>query len=208
MHFASCNPKCLKNRSFVCGVETPDLLKKYYSLYGINGAKEKYNEIKQIDMPSFDVFKERIVQKENKDSSVGMHYGTSSNPNISLFWNSLSMEEKKNPFYIGYLWHLLTDLYMYKNLDIKNKLSKKGISFDLNTLHRDWDKTNSKIRDAYNNVKLPKEIKDLNIVGFIDNEDTNYIKWDELKKLIDNLRKYNPLENNIDDIIKTLTKKV
>ena len=152
MHFASCNPKCLKNRSFVCGVETPDLLKKYYSLYGINGAKEKYNEIKQIDMPSFDVFKERIVQKENKDSSVGMHYGTSSNPNISLFWNSLSMEEKNNPFYIGYLWHLLTDLYMYKNLDIKNKLSKKGISFDLNTLHRDWDKTNSKIRDAYNNV--------------------------------------------------------
>ena len=208
MHFASCNPKCLKNRSFVCGVETPDLLKKYYSLYGINGTKEKYNEIKQVDMPKFDVFEERIVQKENKDKKIGMHYGVSSNPDIYLFWNSLSHEEKKNPFYIGYLWHLITDLYMYKNLDIKNKLSKRGIIFDLDILHRDWDKTNSKIRDAYNNVKLPKEIKDLNIVGFIDNEDTNYIKWDELKKLIDNLRKYNPLENNIDDIIKILTKKV
>ena len=66
VHFASCNPKCLKNRSFVCGVETPDLLKKYYSLYGINGTKEKYNEIKQVDMPKFDVFEERIVQKSQK----------------------------------------------------------------------------------------------------------------------------------------------
>ena len=207
VHLASCNPKCLKNRSFVCGVEIPDLLKKYYSLYGLNGAKEKYNEIKQIDMPKFDVFKERVVQKENKDKKIGMHYGVSSNPDVYLFWNSLSYEEKKNPFYIGYLWHLLTDLYMYKNLDIKNKLSKEGILFDLNTLHRDWDKTNSKIRDNYD-VKLSKEITDLNIVNFIANEDTNYIKWDELKELIDNLRKYNPLEDNIDDIIKVLKKKV
>ena len=208
VHFASCNPKCLKNRSFICGVETPDILKKYYKLYGIEGTREKYNKLKQIDMPDFKKFEERLKQKEERGNNLGMHYGVSDSPNILLFWNSLSKIDKKNPFYIGYLWHLLTDLYMYSNLDIKNKLVKKNIEFELSTLHKDWDKTNSKIRDTYKEVKLPQEVIDLNVVSYIEGEDTNYINWNELKGLIDNLRKFNPLEEDIDDIIKVLVKKV
>ena len=207
VHFASCNPRCLNNRSFVIGVEAPDLLKKYYKLYGLEGTKKKYNELKEIDMPNFDVFKERIKQKESKLLNDGMHYGVSSRPNILYFWNSLSKEDKKNPFYLGYFWHLITDLYMYRNLDVKNRLLKKGINFELNILHRDWDKTNSKIKDTYKEVKLPREILDLNVVSFIENEDTTYINWNELKKLIDDLRKYNPLDDNVDDIVKILIKK-
>ena len=97
---------------------------------------------------------------------------------------------------------------MYSNLDIKNKLIKKNIEFKLSTLHKDWDKTNSKIRDTYKEVKLPQEVIDLNVVSYIEDEDTNYINWNEIKGLIDNLRKFNPLEEDIDDIIKVLVKKV
>ena len=208
VHFASSNPKCLKNRSFVCGVEAPDILKKYYKLYGLDLARKKYDSIKQIGMPDFKIFEERLRQKEEKGSNCGMHYGVSDSPNIFLFWNSLSSEEKKNPFYIGYIWHLITDYYMYSNLNIKNRISKKGIEFELKTLHRDWDKTNSKIRDTYKEIKLPQEIIDLDVVNYIENEETTYINWYELKKLIDDLRKFDPLNDKIGDIIKVLVKKV
>ena len=55
---------------------------------------------------------------------------------------------------------------------------------------------------------MPQEVIDLNVVSYIEDEGTNYINWDELKGLIDNLRKFNPLEEDIDDIIKVLVKKV
>ena len=110
VHLASCNKEARKNRSFVCGVEVPDLLKKYYQLYGLEGTKEKYNLIKTPEMPDFKVLSPRVQQQETNLGQDGMHYGWSSNPDYKCFLNNLSDSDKNNPFYRGYLWHLLTDL--------------------------------------------------------------------------------------------------
>ena len=72
-------------------------------------------------MPDFLYFESRIQQEESNSSRDGMHYGWSSNPDVIYFWN-ITNEENRNPFYIGYLWYLLTDLIMYKYLDIKKNL--------------------------------------------------------------------------------------
>lgn len=124
VHLAASNKKARKNRSFVIGVETPDLLKKYLVLFGLDGAREKYNSIKTIKMPDFSYFETRVQQTENNINTDGMHYGWSSNPDIMCYWDSLTKNERNNPFYIGYLWHLLTDLFMYKYLDIENKFNR------------------------------------------------------------------------------------
>ena len=41
VHLATVNPKIKENRNFIYGVEMPDLLKKYFKAYGLNGAREK-----------------------------------------------------------------------------------------------------------------------------------------------------------------------
>ena len=218
VHLAASNKKARKNRSFVCGVETPDLLKYYLSTYGIVGAKNKYNIIKTTDMPDFSYFEYRLQQEERNNLPVGMHYGCSSNPNVLSFWNSLTETQKTNPFYIGYLWHLLTDLLMYSYLDIdskfndfKNKhLDDKNLNnlllLEVDKLHTDWDKTNAKIRDTYPDVIIPQEIKELNIIKFLDDNQTSYVDWNIIKSLTDYMRLYNPLSDNIDSVIDSVLK--
>lgn len=212
VHLAASNPLSRQNISFTRGLESPDLLKKYYKSYGLNGARKKYNLLKVEDMPDFSSFELRIKQKESKNSKDGLHYGLSSNPDIMLFWNSLTLEQKKNPFYIGYLWHLLTDLLMYKCLDIdrrfeeamQNCSSDNILEFrkqEINRLHDDWDKINAMIHEEYPDVELTYEILELGIVKFINSKHFNYIDYDIIKYIIDYLRKYNPLEENIDGIL-------
>ncbi len=116
VHLAASNYIARNNRSFVCGLETPDLLKKYYKLYGLAGVREKYKKLKTEDMPDFTYFETRVQQKETMENNNGLHYGLSSRPDVVSYWNSLTNDQKQNPFYIGYLWHLLTDLLMYKYL--------------------------------------------------------------------------------------------
>lgn len=213
VHLAASNPSARKNRSFICGLEIPDILKKYLKSYGLEGAKQKYNIIKTKDMPDFSYFELRIKQDESKGKRNGLHYGPSSCPDIKFFWNNLSESQKKNPFYIGYLWHLLTDLLIYKYLDIETKFNETFKKYpqdknfikiqkqEIKKLHDDWDKTNAIIRDEYPDVKLTKEIIELGIVKFIKNNKLNYINYDTVKYLIDYLRQYNPLNENIDNII-------
>ena len=210
VHLAASNHLTLKNRSFVCGVELPDLLKEYYKSYGLDGARKKYNIIKTSDMPDFSYFELRVRQIESKKNKNGLHYGLSSNPDIMSFWSSLTLEQKKNPFYIGYLWHLLTDLLVYKCLDIETKLeeniqnnSKNNLELkhEIDRIHDDWDKINTIIRDEYLDIQLTREILELGIVKFIDYNHFNYIDYYTIKYLIDYLRKYNPLDENVDDIL-------
>ena len=85
VHFAACRPILLKDCSFVLGVEAPDILKKYYSMYGIEGAREKYNKLKTDNMPDFSVFESRICQKEKDGYRNGLHYGVSRSPDIMYF---------------------------------------------------------------------------------------------------------------------------
>lgn len=213
VHLAASNQKTRQNRSFVCGVETPDLLKKYLKLYGLDGSREKYNSIKTVEMPDFSYFELRVQQHENNLSSNGMHYGWSSNPNVKCYWDSLTKSEKQNPFYIGYLWHLLTDLFMYKYLNIESKLSgfaeqhkdDKNISelikIEYKKLHGDWDKTNAKIRSTYPDVILTPEVLELDVVKFINDDQLAYVDWNIIKSITDYMRTINPLDQDINRII-------
>lgn len=213
IHLAGVNKKLRNNRDFIIGVEAPDLLKKYYNLYGLDGARDKYNSIKTMAMPDFSKFEERVQQVENSLNNNGMHYGTSSNPDIWYYWNSLDAREQINPFFIGYLWHLLEDLLIYKYLDIdkKSKLLmerfkdakdfKELMKIERDNLHKDWDKTNAMVRKEYPDVVLTPEVIELDVIHFIDCEQTKYIDWNIIKIIIDYFRLVNPLEDNIINII-------
>lgn len=213
IHLAASNQKARNNRSFVYGIEIPDLLKSYLKMYGLEGSKEKYNSIKTKEMPDFTYFESRVQQQENSLSSNGMHYGYSNNPNIMYYWNSLTKIEKQNPFYIGYLWHLLTDLIIYKYLNIESKLSnfvkqhkddkniKVLMEIEKKKLHNDWDKTNAKIKSTYPDVILTPEIIELNVIKFINYGQMYYIDWNIIKAIIDYMRSINPLEQDINTII-------
>ena len=213
-HLATVNPVVSKNRSFIYGVEMPDLLKKYYKLGGLIYAEEKYCSFQMNDMPFFSFFEERVQQDaDDKDSTNGLHYGWSSSPDIYLFWNSLSSVEKRNPFFIGYLWHLLGDKLVYSWLDIEGKFDNflewhkndpnlsTLMELEYKKLHNDWDKLNALIRDRYPDVILTPEVIELNTVKFISDNHLDYVDWNILKNIIDYMRGINPLEEDSEKII-------
>lgn len=114
IHFASCGRHSLENRSFVLGVEAPDILKKHVKFCnGIVNAHAKYDSIRTSEMPEYCELQSRIQQKETANSNDGLHYGLSSQPNVKACWADLTEMQKANPFYKGYVWHLLTDAIMY-----------------------------------------------------------------------------------------------
>lgn len=213
LHLAACTQQVRENRSFVIGVEAPDILKEYFKVYGLDGAREKYNTLKTVEMPDFEVFESRIQQNEMYGSRDGLHYGVSSRPDVLYLWSHLSEDEKKNPFWTGYIWHLLTDLIIYTRLDIDAKFEsfnqkhandkdlvniQKG---EVKKLHSDWDRTNAKVRDTYPDVQLTPEVEELGVVQFINEGKLQYVDWELLRATIDYLRCFNPLQENFDAII-------
>ena len=213
LHLATCKGNTLKNRSFVLGVEAPDLLKKHFKIYGnVVEARKKYETLKTADMPDYSELETRIQQKETANSTTGLHYGVSSNPDIYECWNSLSETQKNNPFWRGYIWHLLTDKFIYSKLDIDAKFQKildnnknaTNMKTEVKKLHTDWNKTNAKVRDTYPEICLPEEVKELSVVQFIEEGDLFYIDWTVLKEAIEFLRNFNPLGTDMDYIIKTV----
>ena len=217
LHLAACGGQTLKNRSFVLGVEAPDILKKHVKFCGgIDGAHAKYDSLRTSEMPMYSELQPRILQKETANSNEGLHYGLSSQPDVKACWAGYSDAQKANPFYRGYVWHLLTDAIMYGRLDIDAKFQKvlnenkdypdmdsfrKG---EVKKLHSDWDKTNSHVRDTYPEVILPDEVKELGVVQFISEGELVYVDWPLLKETIDYLRTFDPLNCDMDAIIKTV----
>ena len=214
LHFAACGGDSLKNRSFVLGVEAPDILKKHVKVCGgIEAAHAKYDSIRTSEMPEYCELQARILQKERADSNEGLHYGLSSKPDIRACWSGLSETQKANPFYRGYVWHLITDAIMYGRLNIDAKFMKvlqenKGNPNleevkmnEREKLHADWDKTNALVRDTYPEVTLPDEVKELGVVQFIEEGELVYVDWHILKDTIDYLRTFNPLGGDMDSII-------
>lgn len=221
IHLAACGGQTLKNRSFVLGVEAPDLLKKHVRFYGeIEKAKTRYESLRTSEMPEYSELQPRIVQKERADSNEGLHYGLSSNPNIMACWSNMSEAQKNNPFYRGYIWHLLTDAIVYGRLDFESKFyevlrEKQGCpnfkelqSLEVKKLHADWDKTNALVRDYYSDIVLPVEIKELGVVQFIDKGDLVYVDWNLLKYTIDYLRTFDPLNGDMNYIIENVLKNI
>ena len=218
IHLAACADQCLKNRSFVLGVEAPDILKKHLKIYGeVEKARAKYETLRTKDMPDYHELQYRAQQKERHGSTDGLHYGVSSSPDIKAFWNGLSKQQKSSYFYRGYAWHLLTDAIMYARLDINAKFQKflepyqeqhnvreAKKSEAKKALHTDWDKTNARIRDAYPNVSLTEEVKELGVVQFITDVKLVYVDWMIVKQTIDYLRTFDPLNGDMDVIIETV----
>jgi len=213
-HQAGCRPDALKNRSFVIGLESPDLLKKY-AKNGIDYAREKYEQIKTSDMPDFSELEVRVQQKERAGSSEGLHFGLSSCPDIMACWNSFSEEQKNHPYYRGYFWHVLQDLVTYAKQDIDAKFQKvldenegnpnivEIKKAEVKKLHADWDKVNRPIMDTYPDVTITPEVKELGVVQFTEGS-LVYIDWVELKKTFDWLRTFDPLNGNMEEIIATV----
>lgn len=205
LHYAAVKRKLLVNRSFMLGVESPDILKKHIKIYGIDGARCKYNGLKTLIMPNYDRFEKRALEPETIGSTTGLHYGTSSNPNIWLCWNELSEEEKNSPFFRGYIWHLLTDYIMYKRLEINQKFIESLKPFKdspdfadfqekvRNELHEDWNKINFKVAKAYPEIILPEEVIELDVVKYVDSGKLTYVDWAVLKSTIDFLRTFDPV---------------
>ena len=215
LHFAACGGDSLKNRSFVLGVEAPDILKKHVKVCGgIEAAHAKYDSLRANEMPEYSELQSRILQKERADSNEGLHYGLSSKPDIMACWSGLSEKQKTNPFYRGYVWHLLTDAIMYGRLNIDAKFMKVLQENEGNPnleevkmqerrkLHADWDKTNALVRDTYPEITLPEEVQELGVVQFIEKGDLVYVDWHILKDTIEYLRTFDPLYGNMNSIIK------
>lgn len=214
LHLAACGGDSLKNRSFVLGVEAPDILKKHVKVCGgIDAAHAKYDLLRTSEMPEYCELQARILQKERADSNEGLHYGLSSKPDIRACWSGLSETQKVNPFYRGYVWHLITDAIVYRRLNIdakfmkvlqENKENPNMEEVKMNErkkLHADWDKTNALVRDTYPEVTLPDEVKELGVVQFIEKRELIYVDWHILKDTIDYLRTFNPLGGDMDSII-------
>lgn len=212
IHFAACKPEARENLSFLRGVESPDILKKHFKVFGLEGAREKYNSLKTPDMPEYDELVERIQQKERIGSTDGLHYGVSSQPDIMAFWGSLSEKEKENPFYNGYLWHLITDVLVYAWLGIDKKFEQviKQCPADVNIdelrktetkkLHNDWDRINACVRDRYPDVILTPEVVELKVVNYIEDKNFSYVDPAVVYRAIDYLRTFDQLKSSDKDI--------
>ena len=219
LHFAACGGDLLKNRSFVCGVEAPDILKKHLRMCRGDSQKARamYDALRTGDMPDYSELEARVSQTEKYGSTDGLHYGKSSCTNVRAFWNGLSEIQKNTSFYKGYAWHLLTDAIMYGRLDIdarfRKVLMQKNVikdnyeyarAHEVEVLHTDWDKTNSLVRATYPEVHLTDEVEALGVVGFIDGGNLTYVDWPLLKETIDYLRTFDPLNDDMNVIIETV----
>ena len=205
---------------FIAGLFAPDIMKKWYKIWGLDGAYKKYNMIRTDKMPEFEEFSERVQQQEVCGKADGMHYGKSSLPNIMAFWNGLTKKQRENAFYKGYVWHLLGDALMYKRLDIDakflefKKANKDKPNFEalrkaeVEKLHDDWDKTNVLIRDSYPDVVLPDWVTELGVVKYLTKGTLVYVNWSVLKDTIDYLRQFNPMSDDMENIIETVIKKI
>ena len=214
LHLAACGGKLLENRSFVLGVEAPDILKKHLKMFGGNivKARAKYDSLRTEDMPDYSDFEVRVQQKEVRGSLDGMHYGKSSSTNVRAFWNGISEAQKNTAFYRGYAWHLLTDAIMYAKLDIDTRFAKvlgdklydEELRWkEVEKLHLDWDKTNTLVRTTYPEVALTPEVEELNVVSFETGE-LVYVDWNILKESIDFLRTFDPLNGDMEEIMEVV----
>ena len=221
VHLVCCNPKLLENRSFVIGNEAPHLLKVWFKQEGMDKTRVEYLSIQQKDMPAFCTLEERISQKERWAYDSGLHFGKKDNPHIDAFWQALSPDERKSDFWRGYLWHLLTDMFIHSKLALKEKLDSKMRAFEgsqdqkefflrkeASRMNDDWRKVNSLLLHTYPEVNLTHEIRNLDEIHFICPDTLDYIYWPDLKDYINYLRSFNPLSQDIEKIMREIQGKI
>lgn len=223
-YWASACPEAKQVRAFVIGLEIPDLLKDYRKKYknGLAEANAVYKTLQEETngLPDFSkYFSERLMQKERLGSSFGMHFGKKSCPNVKAFWNWVPDSQKANPFWRGYLWHLISDRVINPRLNINQKIktlseTKKISQKELGTfmqeevtpiLEKDLHKVNILLSDAYSDVQMTPEVEELGITlhAYPDME-LSFIDWNVFIQSVGWLRSYDPLAPNIDDTIEEI----
>ena len=223
-YWASACPEAKQVRAFVIGLEIPDLLKDYRKKYknGLAEANAEYSILQEETdgLPDFSkYFSERLMQKERLGSSFGMHFGKKLCPNVKAFWNWVPDSQKANPFWRGYLWHLISDRVINPRLNINKKIktlseTKKISQKELGTfmqeevtpiLEKDLHKVNILLSDAYSDVQMTPEVEELGITlhAYPDME-LSFIDWNVFIQSVGWLRSYDPLAPNIDDTIEEI----
>lgn len=223
-YWASACPEAKQVRAFVIGLEIPDLLKDYRKKYknGLAEANAEYSILQEETdgLPDFSkYFSERLMQKERLGSSFGMHFGKKLCPNVKAFWNWVPDSQKANPFWRGYLWHLISDRVINPRLNINQKIktlseTKKISQKELGTfmqeevtpiLEKDLHKVNILLSDAYSDVQMTPEVEELGITlhAYPDME-LSFIDWNVFIQSVGWLRSYDPLAPNIDDTIEEI----
>lgn len=212
IHYAVCRGKSLRNRDFVLGVEAPDILKKYYKMYGDRAFAKWDMIICGSSAPTYLDFQLRAQQVELCGLDSGLHYGVSSSPGIREYWNSLYSMQHYRPFYRGYLWHLLTDKLIYAYLDIDSKFSEELKNYNgldvknfkekqREKLHEDWDIINAKVHERYPEIALTPEVKELGVVKYKDKGNLTYVDEKILFTLISYMRTIDPIDCDMDSVI-------
>lgn len=223
-YWASACPEAKQVRAFVIGLEIPDLLKDYRKKYknGLAEANAVYKTLQEETngLPDFSkYFSERLMQKERLGSSFGMHFGKKSCPNVKAFWNWVLDSEKANPFWRGYLWHLISDCVINPRLNIDQKIKELSETQDISQnelgnfmkqatriLGEDYYKVNALLSDTYNDVHMTPEVEQLgtNLQAHAPNMELSLIDWNVFIQSVGWLRSYDPLAPNIDDTIEEI----
>ena len=193
------NDKCPNYRK---GVIAPDILKKWYKLScnNLEAVRRKYGYWKTQEMPDFEIFAERIQQKEKCGSTNGLHFGISTEPDVQFFLKQPYVD-KSQAFWKGYYNHLLTDKVIYQSLGIESKFNeiwkeiynrpnaKELYQAEVEKLHNDWDILNKRYSEKYG-IVLPPEVEELNVVKYKEGE-TKFINVQILDEVIEKLRAHN-----------------
>lgn len=198
------NDKC---PNFRRGLIAPDILKNWYKIFchDMDVVRKKYEQWKTPEMPDFNVFAERIQQKEKWRCTDGLHYGTSSDPDIKFFMQQPYIDLSQ-AFWMGYYAHLVTDKRIYQRLGIDRKFNKiwqeicslpnakELYQVEVKKLHNDWDILNKRYTEKYD-IVLPPEVEELNVVKYKEGK-TVYINVHELDDVIEELRAEGWLKNS------------
>ena len=193
VHDATGDPEKMGNLSYRKGLNAPDYFKGGY----IRTHKDYINYFEGCE------FNEIISYDEFSEISKNPHLmdnpHETRNPSIIRFVN-LPYVDLQNPFWQGYLVHLVGDKMFYGSekymnftkfeADIAN-IQKKEEAFRL--LHNDWDVTNAIVEEEFHIPLLP-EIEDLGIVGYM-RGDTAYIN---ANSIIDFIREVRKITKNMD----------
>lgn len=224
-YWASACPDVKTSRAFVIGLEMPDFLNDTRQKFKKNGVAEAHAAYlslqEEVDgMPDFSrFFAERMQQKEREGTTFGLHFGKKYSPDVLAFWKWLPKAEKNKPFWRGYLWHLLTDRLINPRIDtdakVKEFIDSHIVSADMSVtliqesarmLATDWHKVNQLLIEKYPDVRLTPEVEFLgtNITMSVPDMSLKFIDFEVLTSCIDFLRGFDPLCNNIEDVIQQI----
>lgn len=219
VYLAACSPAVLDNRSFVTGCLLPNLLKAKYKSDGFEAARDFYLSCQTEDMPNFEeAFASRVRQKERFSHTSGMHFGRETFPHVNVFWGELDPSEKNNPFWKGYLWHLITDAIVNFRLGIEEKLKKcldnqfvltsssyEVLQLQTRLLSEDWNKVDCKLRLLFPYIEEVPVAKDLNLfqTSSIERE-LMFLDWDVMENTLTYLRSFNPFAGHVGGMIEEI----